>query len=165
MRSWVRRTAPQPDFKADAGSRGPLRRGNQRLSPLRLSLDPGDDLREFLSRDCLFLEQLGNDGVEGGAVVAEQDACPLLGLGEQPTHFLVDDLLGALGVGALGTEGGSVLWRTVGSVADGAETRGEAPFGHHLDGECRRSGKVAGRAGGGLADDQVLRGSAAQTNG
>ena len=133
--------------------------------PTRSALASTHNVNEFFSRDRLLLEKLGDDGVEGDTVVAEQHACSLLGLVEQPAHFLVDDLLGALGVRAFGAEWRSALGWSVRSVADGPESWREAPLGHHLDGQLGRTREVAGRAGGGLTDDQILRGPATEADG
>ena len=45
-------------------------------------------------------------------VVAEQHTSPVLGLAEETADFLVDDLLGALGVGSFLAEHGSGRWES-----------------------------------------------------
>src|ERR1700722_20654642 len=75
------------------------RHGSNRLPAGRLTSAPIDDLRKILPRDRLPLEESGDDGVERGPVVAEQHTSPVLGFSEQTAHLLVNDLLGAFGIG------------------------------------------------------------------
>ena len=56
-------------------------------------------------------------------------ASPVLGFGEQAAHLLVDDLLGALGVGSFLAEWGTAQVRgLVRSVADRSEAEGTDPI-------------------------------------
>jgi hypothetical protein len=76
------------------------------MAPIGRGPDPTDDLGEIISGDGLLLEEGGDDCVEDVTVVAQQAAGPVLGLGEQAAHLLVDDLLGAFSVGTLLAEWG-----------------------------------------------------------
>ena len=78
---------PEAEVRVDSDL---LRPHGGRL-PTRSALASTHNVSEFFSRDRLLLEKLGDDGVEADTVVAEQHECSLLGLSEQPAHFLVDD--------------------------------------------------------------------------
>ena len=100
---------------------------NARLAHVSSAANSTDDIGEILSRDRLLLEEGGDDGVEGVSVIAQQLTRPVLGLGEQAAHFLVDDLLGALGIGSFlaeledrsGTRAGPIRSRLVRAGATG----------------------------------------------
>ena len=74
-------------------------RADSRGLPARNRMGSPHQFRKILPGDRLFLEEGGDDDVEAVTIVAEQDACPLLGFREQAADLLVDDLLGALGIG------------------------------------------------------------------
>ena len=122
-----------------------------------------EQLHELLGVDRLALEQEVRDPVEVLAVLGQQVLGGLVGLLDDAADLVVDlarDLVRVVGLGGeLAAEEGQ---RAVVAEDAGAEALGHPVAHHHL---LRRLGhllEVVGGAGGDLAEDDLLRGAAAE---
>jgi AcrR family transcriptional regulator len=104
-----------------------------------------DDGRQVRPVDRLALKQQADDAVESLAIPAQQRGGRVLGLPEQPGHFLVDGTLRLLGVRAAGER--IVPARPLRAVADRPDLGREPPLPHHVGRELGRASEVIGRAG------------------
>jgi hypothetical protein len=123
---------------------------------LALAGDAAQDPVDVGAVDRLALQQQVGQTVQCVAVLGQHAPCSVLGLAQQFGHFLVDDPLGRLGIGAAADLLPTQEHRASRGEPDRAQGLAHAELPDHPHRQIGRPRQVVGGAGGGLTEHDRL---------